>query len=184
MSLRSRLRFATGGWGSLPRFPSGSRAPNGRTSCTFSGSETSSPPPSRRGADSGRSPTYSSLFGMFEPRVRKVRLKKVFDATVAATVASSASAIVVTLRARTAHGHRRRRDFESHPRPRNGFPAIPASRERPGTLRRSLGLLDEPIVLPLDGSPRGRGSNCCSRSWPTSQPPISSSPVRRWPRRR
>ena len=95
--------------------------------------------------------------GMFEPRVRKVRLKKAFDATVAATVARSASAIVVTSE------HERRSVIDAGAASRlirvrgNGFPAAPTSPERPGPLRRSLGLPDEPIVLSVGRIASGKG---------------------------
>jgi len=95
--------------------------------------------------------------GMFEPRVRKVRLKKVFDATVAAPIAKSASAIIVT-------SERERRTVSDAGAPSNlirvrgnGFPTIRSSQDRPGPLRRSLGLLDEPIVLSVGRIASGKG---------------------------
>jgi glycosyltransferase involved in cell wall biosynthesis len=95
--------------------------------------------------------------GMFEPRVRKVRLKKVFDATVAAPVARSAAAIVVT-------SEREGRTVIEAGAPSNlirvrgnGFPTVTPSPERPGRLRRSLGLLDEPIVLSVGRIASGKG---------------------------
>jgi glycosyltransferase involved in cell wall biosynthesis len=95
--------------------------------------------------------------GMFEPRVRKVHLKKMFDATVAAPVANSASAIVVTSR-------REGRTVAAAGAPPNlirirgnGFPTIHRSSERPGSLRRSLGLLEEPIVLSVGRIASGKG---------------------------
>jgi glycosyltransferase involved in cell wall biosynthesis len=95
--------------------------------------------------------------GMFEPRVRKVRLKKAFDATVAARVAGSASAIIVTSE------HERRSVIDAGApanliRVRgNGFPTVTPSRERPGPMRRSLGLPDEPIVLSVGRIASGKG---------------------------
>jgi glycosyltransferase involved in cell wall biosynthesis len=95
--------------------------------------------------------------GMFEPRVRKVRLKKVFDATVAAPIAKSASAIIVT-------SEHERRTVSDAGAPSNlirvrgnGFPAVHVGPERPGPLRRSLGLLDEPIVLSVGRIASGKG---------------------------
>jgi glycosyltransferase involved in cell wall biosynthesis len=95
--------------------------------------------------------------GMFEPRVRKVRFKKAFDATVVAPVARSAAAIVVT-------SEREGRTVIDAGAPSrlvrvrgNGFPAIPERQAKPGPLRRSLQLLDEPIVLYVGRIASGKG---------------------------
>jgi glycosyltransferase involved in cell wall biosynthesis len=95
--------------------------------------------------------------GMFEPRVRKVRVKKVFDATVAARIANSAAAIIVT-------SERERRSVSGAGAPSrlirvrgNGFPTVLSPQARPGPLRQSLGLLDEPLVLSVGRIASGKG---------------------------
>jgi glycosyltransferase involved in cell wall biosynthesis len=95
--------------------------------------------------------------GMFEPRVRKVRVKRLFDSTVAAGIAGSASAIVVT-------SDREGRSVSDtgiasdliHVRG-NGFPEVAQTALRPGRLRRLLGLLHEPIVLSVGRIAAGKG---------------------------
>jgi glycosyltransferase involved in cell wall biosynthesis len=92
---------------------------------------------------------------MFLPRVRKVRFKRLFDATVARHVAAGAAAIVASSE------HERRQLVEAGaPAERirvrgNGFPQPPPPSE--GRLRDSLGLGDEPLVLYVGRLASGKG---------------------------
>ena len=93
--------------------------------------------------------------GMFLPRVRKLRFKRLFDATAARHVASGAAAIVATSE------HERRQLLEasaSAERIRirgNGFP--PPQPPGGGKLRAALGLRVEPLVLYVGRLASGKG---------------------------
>ena len=95
--------------------------------------------------------------GMFEPRMRKVRLKRVFDAMVAAPIASSAAAIVVSSEREGGSVRAAGAPADLIRVRGNGFPAIASPPARPGPLRRSLGLLDEQIVLSVGRIASGKG---------------------------
>jgi len=93
--------------------------------------------------------------GMFLPRVRKLRFKRLFDATAARHVASGAAAIVAT-----SEHERRQLTAAGAPPDRirirgNGFPPPPPPPE--GRLRGSLGLADEPLVLYVGRLASGKG---------------------------
>lgn len=93
--------------------------------------------------------------GMFLPRVRKLRFKRLFDATAARHVASGAAAIVATSE------HERRQLIAAGAPPDririrgNGFPPPPPRPE--GRLRGALGLADEPLVLYVGRLASGKG---------------------------
>jgi glycosyltransferase involved in cell wall biosynthesis len=102
-----------------------------------------------------RIPYVFEPLGMFLPRVRKVRLKRLFDATVSRHVAAGAAAIVATselergqLIAAGAPADRIR--IRS-----NGFPPPPPPPA--GRLRASLGLAEEPLVLYVGRLASGKG---------------------------
>jgi glycosyltransferase involved in cell wall biosynthesis len=93
--------------------------------------------------------------GMFLPRVRKLRFKRLFDATAARHVASGAAAIIAT-----SEHERRQLIAAGAPRDRirirgNGFPPPPPPAE--GRLRGSLGLTNEPLVLYVGRLASGKG---------------------------
>src|SRR6266542_1055614 len=95
--------------------------------------------------------------GMFKPRLRKVRVKKAFDATIARGIASGASAIVVSSGIErddvVASGVAADRVVVRG----NGFPQ-PAHHEAHGTFRRRLGIPAEaPLVLYVGRLASGKG---------------------------
>lgn len=101
-------------------------------------------------------PTVFEPLGMFEPRLRKVRFKRIFDATVASRVATRADAVVVVSAlerdAVLAGGVQEDRIVVRG----NGFPE---PREvRPDDLRGRLGISeDAPIVLYVGRIAAGKG---------------------------
>jgi glycosyltransferase involved in cell wall biosynthesis len=93
---------------------------------------------------------------MFEPRVRKVRLKRLFDRTVARHVAARAAAVTVVSEHEARHV-----EAGGVPRTRihvrgNPFPK-PAAVSPNGSLRRLLGVDDAPIVLYVGRIAHGKG---------------------------
>lgn len=102
-----------------------------------------------------RIPYVFEPLGMFLPRVRKLRLKRAFDATVARHVGAGAAAIVATSE------HERRQQVAAGARPErihvrgNGFPLAPEP--SPGRLRGLLGLEGEPLVLYVGRLAGGKG---------------------------
>jgi glycosyltransferase involved in cell wall biosynthesis len=94
--------------------------------------------------------------GMFEPRVRKIRLKRRLDGSLYRGVWDGAAVIVAT-----SEHERRQIVAAGAPADRvevrgNGFPA-PGDGMRTGALRRQLGLDGEPIVLYVGRLARGKG---------------------------
>jgi glycosyltransferase involved in cell wall biosynthesis len=93
--------------------------------------------------------------GMFAPRVRKIRLKHVFDRTVARGVADGAALIVATSGierdAMIAAGAPAAKVVVRG----NGFP--PPAPGASGQLRRELGLAEEPLVLYVGRLAAGKG---------------------------
>jgi glycosyltransferase involved in cell wall biosynthesis len=103
-----------------------------------------------------RMPYVFEPLGMFKPRLRKVRVKKAFDATVARGVASGAAAIVVA-------SSLERDDAVASGAPAervhvrgNGFPE-PFEHKPAGELRRGLGIGDAPLVLYVGRIAAGKG---------------------------
>ncbi|MDX6469475.1 MAG: hypothetical protein QOF75_1278 [Gaiellaceae bacterium] len=103
-----------------------------------------------------RIPYVFDPLGMFEPRVRKVRLKRLLDSSLYRSVWSGAAAIVATSE------HEKRQIVQAGvPAARieirgNGFP--PPDRTGPtGILRRRLGLDGEQVVLYVGRIARGKG---------------------------
>ncbi len=95
--------------------------------------------------------------GMFKPRLRKVRVKKAFDATIARGIASGASAIVVSSGIErddvVGSGVAAERVVVRG----NGFPQ-PALHEADGAFRRRLGIPAEaPLVLYVGRLASGKG---------------------------
>ena len=95
--------------------------------------------------------------GMFKPRLRKVLVKKAFDATVASGIASGAAAIVVSSSVERndviASGARANRVVVRG----NGFPE-PLEREPDGSLRRRLEIpAAAPLVLYVGRLAAGKG---------------------------
>jgi glycosyltransferase involved in cell wall biosynthesis len=104
-----------------------------------------------------RIPYVLEPLGMFRPRLRKVRLKQAFDATVARGIASGAAAIVVSSGIErddvVASGGAADRVVVRG----NGFPE-PFSPERDGDFRRRLGIpAGAPIVLYVGRIAAGKG---------------------------
>ena len=104
-----------------------------------------------------RIPFVFEGLGMFQPKLRKVALKRVLDATLFAHVPRRAAAIV-------AASHREEGEYVAAGlsvdrlviRP-NGFPA-PHARPRTGALRRRAGLgLEVPLVLSVGRIAAGKG---------------------------
>jgi len=102
-----------------------------------------------------RVPYVFEPLGMFLPRVRKIRFKRVFDTTIARHVAAGAAAIV-------ASSEYERRQLVEAGAPAgsirvrgNGFPEPPPPSK--GKLRDSLGLGDEPLVLYVGRLASGKG---------------------------
>jgi glycosyltransferase involved in cell wall biosynthesis len=94
--------------------------------------------------------------GMFEPRVRKVRLKRALDGTLYRSVWSGAEVVVATSeheRAQIVAAGLSRARVEIRG---NGFPD-PDDVPRAGTLRQRLGLADEPLLLYVGRLARGKG---------------------------
>ena len=95
--------------------------------------------------------------GMFMPRLRKIRLKRVFDSSALRWMPAGAAAIVV------ASGVERDQVVASGARPEqvvvrgNGFPAPAAEPLETGALRRALGLDGEPLVLYVGRIASGKG---------------------------
>lgn len=95
--------------------------------------------------------------GMFMPRVRKLRLKRLLDASLFRPVTAGAAAIVVTSE------HERRQVIAAGGLPErvvirgNGFPPPAPDNRRTGALRRSLGLGDEPLILYVGRIASGKG---------------------------
>ena len=95
--------------------------------------------------------------GMFEPRVRKLRLKWVFDRTVARHVARNAAVILATSE------HERRRIIAAGAPPAvvevrgNGFPRPEDMPAADGSLRRRLGIGDAPLILYVGRLASGKG---------------------------
>ena len=94
--------------------------------------------------------------GMFEPRVRKVRFKRLFDRTAVRSVTEGAAVIVATSE------HEKERIVASGADPArveirgNGFPA-PLDAVPSGRLRSLLGLDGEPLVLYVGRLASGKG---------------------------
>jgi glycosyltransferase involved in cell wall biosynthesis len=95
--------------------------------------------------------------GMFFPRVRKIRLKRLFDRTVARHVAANAAVVVATseheLEQIVGAGVPRDRVAIR----RNGFPVPEEMPDQTRALRDSLGLDDAPIVLYVGRIAAGKG---------------------------
>jgi glycosyltransferase involved in cell wall biosynthesis len=103
-----------------------------------------------------RVPFVFEPLGMFEPRVRKVAFKRVFDRTVARHVSERARAVIAT------SAWERDRIVAAGCDPHrvvirgNGFPT-PEYGERTGRLRDALGIGDDPLVLYLGRIAEGKG---------------------------
>ena len=103
-------------------------------------------------------PYAFEALGMFAPKLRKVRLKRVLDATLLRGVPRNASVLV-------AASTREAEEYTAAGLPEasvivrpNGFPAPVAAAPRPGRLRRLLGLdADVPLVLSLGRIAHGKG---------------------------
>jgi glycosyltransferase involved in cell wall biosynthesis len=95
--------------------------------------------------------------GMLKPKLRKVAVKRVFDASVVRSVVSSASVIVAT------SAFERAEIVETGVDPArvairgNGFPAPESMPRTPGALRKRLGLRREPVVLYVGRIAAGKG---------------------------
>ena len=102
-----------------------------------------------------RIPYLLEPMGMFRPRVRKQRLKGVFDPLLPRPLARGASLVVATSsleRDDLAEGGLDRGRIAVRPNP---FPPVRAGRT--GALRRRLGLGDEPLVLYVGRIAGGKG---------------------------
>lgn len=102
--------------------------------------------------------------GMFEPRLRKVRLKSLFDATVLRPIVRDAEAIVLTSNheaqaAIAAGAPAQLIDIRG-----NGFPPVVAAPSSHGALRGPLGLQDEQLVLYVGRIAAGKGIELLLRS--------------------
>jgi glycosyltransferase involved in cell wall biosynthesis len=103
-------------------------------------------------------PYAFEALGMFAPKLRKIALKRTLDATLLRGVSRGAAALV-------AASEREADEYVSAGLPRasvvvrpNGFPPPPPPVDRPGRLRRLLGLgADAPVVLSLGRVARGKG---------------------------
>ena len=103
-----------------------------------------------------RVPYVFEPLGMFRPKLRKVRFKRVFDATVARGVASGAAAIVATSRFEQGEIVAAGGDPANVVIRGNGFPAPEDFPPATGRLRRELGT-DGPIVLYVGRIAGGKG---------------------------
>jgi glycosyltransferase involved in cell wall biosynthesis len=105
-----------------------------------------------------RIPYVFEPLGMFRPRLRKVRLKLAFDATVARGVASGAAVVVVS-------SARERDDVVACGVPAervvvrgNGFPEPPPPHREPAATRQAAGVPgDAPLVLAVGRIAAGKG---------------------------
>lgn len=103
-----------------------------------------------------RVPYVFEPLGMFEPRLRKIVLKRLLDLTLYRSVWSGADVVVATSeheRGRIAAGGVPRDRIEIRG---NGFPD-PAAMPGPGALRARLGLADEPVILYVGRLAKGKG---------------------------
>ena len=103
-------------------------------------------------------PYAFEALGMFAPKLRKVALKSMLDASVFRSVYTRAEVLIAASQ-READEYRCRAvpDERIVVRP-NGFPPVLAKAERPGRLRRLLGLdSDTPLVLSVGRIARGKG---------------------------
>ena len=137
----------------------------GPTSCTSSASATRSPPASRRGAALARVPYVFEPLGMFEPRLRKVVLKRALDATLYRGVARGAAAVVVASQREARRRRRLRACRREKVRVRgNGFPEPGRCRERTATSASQLGIpADAPVVLYVGRIAAGQGHRASAR---------------------
>jgi glycosyltransferase involved in cell wall biosynthesis len=95
--------------------------------------------------------------GMLKPKLRKVAVKRVFDASVVRSVVSNATTIVATSEYERAEIVQTGVDPARVAIRGNGFP-VPGSMPRaPGALRKRLGLEREPIVLYVGRIAAGKG---------------------------
>ena len=112
--------------------------------------------------------------GMFRPRLRKVALKRAFDATVARGVAGGAKLVVVSSDARARRRRRLRRPTRAHPRARQR--ASPSRRIRPASIRsRASSRRARRSSSTSAGSPPRRGSSTSSRPRAACPRPTSCS---------
>ena len=103
-----------------------------------------------------RVPYVFEPLGMFRPKLRKVRFKRAFDATVARGVASGAAAIVATSSFERSEIVAAGGDPDKIVVRGNGFPAPEDFPPPTGRLRRDLGI-DGPIVLYVGRIAAGKG---------------------------
>jgi glycosyltransferase involved in cell wall biosynthesis len=96
--------------------------------------------------------------GMFRPRLRKVRFKLVFDATIARGVVSGAAAVVVASSQERDDAVARGMPAERVVVRGNGFPEPYADTPRDGTVRGRLGIPEAaPLVLYVGRVAAGKG---------------------------
>jgi glycosyltransferase involved in cell wall biosynthesis len=111
-----------------------------------------------------RIPYVFEALGMFRPKLRKQRLKRVLDSTVLASLPRSAALVV-------AASEVERREYLDAGMPAeqialrpNGIPQAPP--ERSGELRRLIGLSLDPLVLYVGRVAEGKGLDLLVRSLP------------------
>ena len=104
-----------------------------------------------------RVPYVFEPLGMFRPRVRKVRVKRAFDASLARHVPAGAGAIIAT-------SEHEREEIAASGIPSdkvlvrgNGFPRPEEMSDADGGLRARLGLTSEPLVLYVGRLARDKG---------------------------
>ena len=102
-------------------------------------------------------PYAFEALGMYEPKLRKVALKRALDATIFRSVANGA-AVLVAASGREAAEYAATGEVPPVVIRPNGFPPPEPAPPRPGRLRRLLGLgPDVPLVLSLGRIARGKG---------------------------
>jgi glycosyltransferase involved in cell wall biosynthesis len=102
-------------------------------------------------------PYVFEALGMFEPKLRKVRLKQILDTTVTRHVAHGAARLIAASRIECREYLARGVSAERIALRPNGFPAVP-SNVPSGGFRRRLGLdANSPLVLSVGRVARGKG---------------------------
>jgi glycosyltransferase involved in cell wall biosynthesis len=105
-----------------------------------------------------RVPYAFEALGMFSPKLRKIPLKRVLDATVLRAVVRGASVLIAASEREAEEYRAAGADAASIAVRPNGFPSPVDAERRPGRLRRLLNLgADVPLVLSVGRVARGKG---------------------------